>query len=113
MAFKVTIGKFGDDDTAEIKADGRTVGWLERVHGERFKSATSYARVSFVSHYSIVLTDDAAEEQLKKHDVDSRGEAKLEVERAFRAAWDKLATSASSHVVPPSEVAAALAQKEE
>jgi hypothetical protein len=83
---KVAIGKFADDDTAPITVDGRDVGWLERVKGERFKSATSYARVQFVSHYSIMLTDDAAFEQLKKHDVDSRGEAKLEVKAAFERA---------------------------
>ena len=88
--FKVTIGAFGADDSADIKVDGRVVGWLERVHGERFASATSRTRVSFVSHYSIMLTDDAADGQLKKHDVASRAEAKLEVERAFEQAWEKL-----------------------
>ncbi len=129
MTFKVTIGKFGGDDTAEIKVDGRAVGWLERVRGERFKSATSYARVSFVSHYTIVLTDDAAYEQLREHDVKSRLAAKLEVERAFQRAWDKLAScdrcgssrEVCSHlgcvegreqVVPLDEIAAALATKE-
>lgn len=86
MSFQVKIGKFHDDDSADITVDGRNVGWLERVHGERFKSVGSYARVTFVSHYSIVLTDDAAAEQLHKEDVDSRGEAKLEVERAFERA---------------------------
>ena len=90
MKFKVTIGKFGDDDTAEIAVDGRVVGWLERVHGERFKSVTSYARVPYVAHYSIVLTDDFAFEQLRKHDVDSRAEAKLEVEQTFDRAWQQL-----------------------
>ncbi len=87
--FKVTIGTFSDDDTAEIKVDGRAVGWLERVHGERFKSVTSYARVQYVSHYSIVLMDDFADEQLRKHDVDSRKDAKLEVEYAFNRALQK------------------------
>ena len=90
--FKVTIGKFDDDDSADIKVDGRVVGWLERMKSERFASATSRARVSFVSHYTIMLTDDAADTQLKKHDVDSRAEAKLEVERAFESAWEKLAS---------------------
>ncbi len=61
------------------------------MHGERFKSATSYARVQYVSHYSIMLTDDAAFEQLKKHDVASRAEAKLEVAGAFERAWGQLA----------------------
>lgn len=93
MTFKVTIGKFGDDDTAEIKVDGREVGWLERVHGERFKSASSRARVSFVSHYSIVLTDDFADNQLKNHDVGTRAEAMVEVSRAFEAAWVQLTAS--------------------
>lgn len=92
MTFKVTIGKFGDDDTADIKVDGRSVGWLERVKSERFASATSRARIAFVSHYSIMLTDDFADEQLKKHDVDSRKEARLEVERAFELAWTQLVT---------------------
>lgn len=91
MTFKVTIGTFGDDDSADIKVDGRVVGWLERVKSERFASATSRARVSFVAHYSIMLTDDAADDQLQKSDVASRGEAKLEVERAFERAWQKLA----------------------
>ena len=90
MAFKVQIGKFGDDDTAEIKVDGRVVGWLERVKGERFASVSSRARISFVSHYTIVLTDDAANAQLAKHDVDSRANAKLEVEQAFERAWVQL-----------------------
>ena len=90
MSFKVSIGKFGDDDAADIKVDGRVVGWLERVKSERFASASSRARVSFVSHYSIVLTDDFADERLKKHDVDSRAEAKLQVARAFEAAWAQL-----------------------
>ena len=90
--FKVTISTFGDDDSADIKVDGRVVGWLERMKSERFASATSRARVSFVSHYSIMLTDDAADTQLKKHDVNSRTEAKLEVEHAFERAWVKLAS---------------------
>ena len=96
MAFEVKIGKFGEDDSANITVDGRLVGWLERVYGERFKSASSYARVQYVSHYSIMLTDDAAFEQLKKHDVDSRGEAKLEVARAFESAWSQVATKESA-----------------
>ena len=94
MTFKVSIGTFGDDDSADIKVDGRVVGWLERVKGERFASASSRARVSFVSHYSIVLTDDAADEQLKKHDVESRAEAKLEIARAFEQTWTQLITKA-------------------
>jgi hypothetical protein len=94
--FKVTIGTFGDDDTAEIKVDGKAVGWLERVHGERFKSASSYARVQYVSHYTIVLTDDAAFEQLRKHDVPSRKDAKLEVEAAFERAWTQLAAKGAA-----------------
>lgn len=93
MTFQVKIGKFGGDDSADITVDGRVVGWLERVRGERFASASSRARVSFVSHYSIMLTDDAAADQLQKHDVDSRGEAKLEVARAFERAWEKLAAA--------------------
>jgi hypothetical protein len=88
VKFKATILKFGDDDTAEIWVDGRNVGWLERVYGERFKSATSYARVQYVSHYSIMLTDDGADDQLRTHDVDSRGQAKLEIERAFERWWE-------------------------
>jgi hypothetical protein len=100
VTFKIQIGKFGDDDTAEIKVDGRVVGWLERVHGERFASATSRARVSFVSHYSIVLTDDFADNHLQKHDVDSRADAKLEVERTFDRAWQKLTSSAPSAHAP-------------
>lgn len=88
--FEVKIGKFGDDDTADITVDGRVVGWLEREYGERFKSVTSYARVKYVSHYSITLTDDAAFDQLQKHDVDSRAEAKAEVAKAFERAWEKV-----------------------
>lgn len=91
MTFKVTIGKFGEDDSADIKVDGRVVGWLERVKDERFTSASSRARVSFVSHYTIMLTDDAADAQLRKHDIDARADAKLEVARAFERAWEKLA----------------------
>ena len=100
MTFKVQIGKFGDDDSADIKVDGRVVGWLERVKSERFASATSRARVSFVSHYSIMLTDDAADAQLKKHDVDSRAEAKLEIARAFEQAWTQLITKAPNKSNP-------------
>jgi hypothetical protein len=88
MKFKVTILPFGDDDTADIWVDGRKVGWLERVYTERFKSATSYARVRYVSHYSIMLTDDGADDHLRKHDVDSRKEAKSEIERAFERWWE-------------------------
>jgi len=90
VRFKVTIGMFGDDDSADIKVDGRVVGWLERVKSERFASATSRARVSFVSHYTIMLTDDAADAQLRKHDVGTRAEATVEVSRAFERAWEKL-----------------------
>ena len=92
MTFKVQIGTFGEDDSADIKVDGRVVGWLERVKSERFASVTSRARVQYVSHYSIMLTDDAADEQLKKSDVDSRAEANLEVARAFEQAWTQLIT---------------------
>ena len=91
MTFKVSIGTFGDDDSADITVDGKSVGWLERVHGERFKSASSRARVSFVSHYSIMLTDDTASDQLRKHDVDTRAEAKLEITRAYERALTPLA----------------------
>lgn len=111
MTFKVTISKFSDDDSADITVDGRNVGWLERVKSERFASVTSRARVSFVSHYSIMLTDDAADAQLKKHDVDSRKEAKLEISRAFEQAWAQLClkgaaaktacTHENSHAVDP------------
>jgi len=83
MTFKVKIGTFGDDDSANITVDGRVVGWLERVRGERLASASSRTRVAFVSHYSIVLTDDAASAQLGKHDVASPAEAKAEVAGAF------------------------------
>ncbi len=96
MTFKVSIGKFGDDDSANITVDGRTVGWLERVSGERFASASSRTRVTFVSHYSIMLTDDAAAARLTKHDVDSRAEAKLEVARAFEGWLAALAAKESA-----------------
>lgn len=101
MSFKVKIGTFGDDDTAPITVDGRDVGWLERVKSERFATASSRARVAFVSHYSIMLTDDAAFDQLKKHDVASRKEAKLEVERAFDAAWAALAAKPTPTPMTP------------
>ena len=94
MTFKVSIGTFGNDDSADIKVDGRVVGWLERVKSERFASASSRARVSFVSHYSIMLTDDFADKQLKKRDVESRAKAKLEIVRAFEQAWTQLITKA-------------------
>lgn len=87
----VKIGKF-DDDAADIWVGDRVVGWLERVHGERFKSVTSYARVSFVSHYTIMLTDDALDEALtavlgtEVHDVDSRGTAA----KAVRSAAERI-----------------------
>jgi hypothetical protein len=89
--FDVKIGTFGEDDSADIAVDGRVVGWLERARSERFASASSRARVSFVSHYSIMLTDDFADEQLRKHEFASRAEAKLEVERAFEQAWEQIA----------------------
>jgi hypothetical protein len=93
MTFQVRIGKFGDDDSADISVDGRVVGWLERVRSERFASASSRERVSFVSHYSITLTDDFADNQLRKQDVDSRAAAKLEIAGAFERAWEKLAAA--------------------
>jgi hypothetical protein len=96
VTFKVAIGTFGEDDSADIKVDGRVVGWLERVKSERFASATSRARIAFVSHYSIMLTDDAANDQLKKHDVDTRAEAKLEITRAFESAWVELSTKGAT-----------------
>jgi hypothetical protein len=58
VTFQIKIGTFGDDDAADISVDGKIVGWLERVRGERFASASSRARVSFVSHYSRLLTND-------------------------------------------------------
>ncbi len=64
--FKVRIGTFGGDDAADITVDGRVVGWLERVHGERFASTMSPARVSFLARYSLMLTDDAADAQLHR-----------------------------------------------
>lgn len=93
MKFQVKIGKFSDDDAADITVDGQVVGWVERVRGERFKSVSSRERVSYISHYSITLTHDAAYDQLAKYDVDSRAEAKLEVEQAFDRAWNKLAAT--------------------
>jgi hypothetical protein len=57
--------------------------WLERVHGQRFRrSASSYARVRCVAHYSIRLMDDAASDQLKRRDVAARADAKRAVEVA-------------------------------
>lgn len=100
MKFRVKITPFQDDDAADIYVDGRKVGWLERVYGERFKSATSYARVQYVSHYSITLTDDGASEHLRNHDVDTRGDARLEVERAFTGWWDAVSKAGpEGHVV--------------
>ena len=90
MPFKVSIGTFGDDDSAAIKVDGRAVGWLGHVESEHCASASSRACISFVSRYTIMLMDDAANAQLRKHTVDSRAEAKLEVEHAFERAWEKL-----------------------
>lgn len=91
--FQAKIGKFDAEDSADITVNARMVGWLERVRDERFASASSRVRVAFVSHYTIMLTDDAADAQLAKHDVASRAEAKLEVERAFERAWEKLAAA--------------------
>lgn len=91
LTSQVKISKFGDDDSADVTVDGHVVGWLERVHGERFLSASSRAVVSFVSHYEISLTDDAADAQLRKHVFMSRMEAKLEVARAYEAARGQLA----------------------
>lgn len=95
--FKVTIGTF-DDDAADILVDGKIVGWLDRVYGERFRGASSYARSRHVDHYSIVLTDDPANEQLAKHgreDVKSRAEARAEIQRAFeRALLHEITTAA-------------------
>jgi hypothetical protein len=92
VKFQGKIGKFSDDDAADITVDGRVVGWLERVRGERFKSVSSRERVSYIACYSITLTDDAVDAALTKYDVDSRAEAKLEVERAFERAWSELTT---------------------
>lgn len=103
MKFRVKITPFQDDDTADIYVDGRKVGWLERVYGERFKSATSYARVQYVSHYSITLTDDGADEQLRKesdYDHNSRADAKQAVARAFERWWDAVSKAGpEGHVV--------------
>jgi hypothetical protein len=83
----VKIAKF-DDDAADISIDGRVVGWLERVKGERFRSASSRARVSFVSHYTIMLTDDTLDAALNDvlgttaHDVPSRSAAIIAVRDA-------------------------------
>jgi hypothetical protein len=95
--FKVKIGKFDDDDSAPITVDGRDVGWLERVKGERFKSVTSYARVSFVTGYSVQLTDDAARAQLSNDDFDTRAEAKHAIEQAFERALIAKDTTLPSH----------------
>ena len=62
MKFKITIGAFGKDDAADIKIDGRAVGWLERVRDERFASVTR----SFVARYSLMLTDADADAQLHR-----------------------------------------------
>jgi len=57
-----TLGKFSDD-AADILIDGKKVGWIERNIGERFASAGSYARVKFVSGYTLTFTDDALSEE--------------------------------------------------
>lgn len=85
--FKITLGTFGDDDSADIMMDGHVIGWLERVKGERFASASSRTRASFITHYSITLMADLADALLTKHDVPSRAEAKLEVARTLEKAW--------------------------
>jgi hypothetical protein len=63
----VTIGKLDKDGAADIQVDGVTVGWVESVKGERFASASSRARVSYVSHYEIVMTDDRYDAALTEH----------------------------------------------
>lgn len=78
----ITIGKF-EDDAADIMLDGKVIGWLERVKGERFASASSRARVSFVDHYTINLTDDAHDAALKSSDVASKADAKAAIELAL------------------------------
>lgn len=93
MTFEVKIGTFGDDNTAQITIGGREVGWLERVYGERFASASSRARVPFVEHYSVMLTDEAPDAQLGKHTVASRAEAKREVAWAFERALENVTAS--------------------
>ena len=70
MKFKVKIGAFGKDDAADIMVDGRVVGWLERVHGERLASVTR----SFVGRYSLMLTDAAADSQLHRRVSTQRGQ---------------------------------------
>lgn len=84
----ITVGKF-EDDAADIMLDGKAIGWIERVKGERFRSATSYARVSFVSHYEVNLTDDALNEKLTEalksdvHHFDSKADAVKAVRALF------------------------------
>lgn len=83
---KIKFGSF-NDDTAEILLDGVDIGYLERVKGERFASASSRARVTYVSHYTIVLSNDVLDAQLRNNgDVDSKDDAKLEIARAIDAA---------------------------
>jgi hypothetical protein len=59
---KTKLGKFGSDDTAPITRDGAEIGYVERVYGERFASASSRARVKFVDHYLVVPAKLDAEE---------------------------------------------------
>lgn len=78
-----TFGKPGSvhaEDSIDILVDGKKVGWIERVKDERFASASSRARIAFVSHYEIMFTDDALDAKAQAADriqlVDTLGDAK-------------------------------------
>ena len=82
---KIKFGTF-EDDSATIYVDGVDIGYLERVKGERFVSASSRARLSYVSHYTIVLNNDGLDAQLRNNgDVPGKDEAKQEIARALDA----------------------------
>ena len=77
----IKFGKFGkSEESIDIFVNGKDVGWIERHMSERFASASSRARIPFVSHYAIVFTDDALDAKVRQTDrvniVDTLGDAK-------------------------------------
>jgi hypothetical protein len=66
-------GPFGTEDAVDILRDGQEIGYVERLKGERFASASSRARVSFVSGYQVNL--DAAD-GYEVHDFDTLPEVR-------------------------------------
>ena len=80
-----------DGETADIMIGDVEIGYIEKILGEHFKNATSYARVPSVDGYAVTLWETkyvagADEDLLVQTDFKTRAECTAHVRKVLKLA---------------------------